>query len=57
MRMIEHERLQAIGMVYGDIMYMVYVERITIDSNDIIRIISAREATKEEKRYYAYGLA
>ncbi len=51
------ERLQAVGMVYGDIMYMVYVERITVDNNDIIRIISARHATKEEERYYAYGLA
>lgn len=51
------ERLQAVGMVYGDIMYMVYVERVTVDNNDIIRIISARHATKEEERYYAYGLA
>ena len=51
------ERLQAVGMVYGDIMYMVYVERITVDNKDIIRIISAREATKEEERIYAYGIA
>ena len=51
------ERLQAIGMVYGDIMYMVYVERITVDNKDIIRIISARDATKEEEKYYAYGIA
>ena len=39
------ERLQAVGMVYGDI------------NNDIIRIISARHATKEEEKYYAYRLA
>ena len=51
------ERLQAVGMVYGDIMYTVYVERVTVDNDDIIRIISARHATKEEERYYAYGLA
>ena len=51
------ERLQAVGMVYGDVMFIVYVERVTIDNDDIIRIISARHATKEEERYYAYGLA
>ncbi|MBQ9432635.1 MAG: BrnT family toxin [Synergistaceae bacterium] len=51
------ERLQAIGMVYGDVMFMVYVERVTMYNDDIIRIISARYATKEEERYYAYGLA
>ncbi|MBR0074662.1 MAG: BrnT family toxin [Synergistaceae bacterium] len=49
--------MQAIGMVYGDVMFMVYVERVTMYNDDIIRIISARYATKEEERYYAYGLA
>lgn len=51
------EKLQAVGMVYGDVMFMVYVERVTMDNDDIIRIISARHATKGEERYYAYGLA
>ena len=51
------ERLQAVGMIYGDVMFIVYVERVTVDNDDIIRIISARNATKEEERYYAYGLA
>ena len=51
------ERLQAVGMVYGDVMFIVYVERVTVDNDDIIRIISARHATREEERYYAYGLA
>ena len=51
------ERLQAVGMVYGDVMFIVYVERVTMDNDDIIRIISARHATREEERYYAYGLA
>ncbi len=51
------ERLQAVGLVYGDIMYMVYVEHITLNNEDIIRIISARNATKEEEEFYAYGLA
>ena len=51
------ERLQAVGMVYGDVMFIVYVERVTVDNDDIIRIISARHATREEERYYAYGFA
>ncbi len=51
------ERLQAIGMVYGDVMFIVYVERVTVDNADITRIISARYATGQEDRYYAYGLA
>ena len=49
------ERLQAIGIVYGDVMFMVYVERITIDKEDVIRIISAREATRQEERKYDNG--
>ena len=32
---------------------IVYVERVTINANDIIRIISAREATRKEKMRYA----
>ena len=36
-------------------MFVVYVERIQIDGNDIIRIISARRAEKEERRRYVNG--
>ena len=46
------ERLQALGMIYGNVMYMVYVERITVDNEDVIRIISARKATKREENVY-----
>ena len=51
------ERLEAIGSIYGDVIFMVYVERLTIDNEDIIRIISARDATREEEKLYAYGVA
>ena len=44
-------------MIYGYVMFIVYVKRVTVDNNDVIRIKSARHATKEEKRYYAYVLA
>ena len=49
------ERLDVIGMVYGDIMFVVYVDRITRDNNSIIRIISARLAERKEEKIYAYG--
>ena len=49
--------MQAVGMIYGDVMFIVYVERVIMDNDYIIRIISARHATKEEERYYAYGSA
>ena len=46
------ERWDAIGFFEGGIFFVVYVERITIDDNDIIRIISARYADKKEKKRY-----
>lgn len=49
------ERLDVIGMVYGHVTYMVYVERVTVDNEDVIRIISARHATKEEEKIYDNG--
>lgn len=49
------ERLDVIGMVYGNVTYMVYVERVTVDNDDVIRIISARHATKEEEKIYDNG--
>ncbi|MBQ4431458.1 MAG: BrnT family toxin [Synergistaceae bacterium] len=51
------ERLNAIGLVYGNMMYMVYVERVTVDNEDVVRIISARKATKQEAKIYDYGLS
>ena len=49
------ERWDVIGWIIGKLMFVVYVERVTIDGNDIIRIISAREAVKEEKIRYVNG--
>ena len=49
------ERFDIIGMAYNNLMFVVYVERITIDSKDVIRIISARLAERKEERIYAYG--
>lgn len=46
------ERFDVIGFFEGGIMFVVYVERITTDDNDIIRIISARFADRKEKRRY-----
>ncbi len=39
------ERFIVIGMVDGDILYVVYTER-----KDVIRIVSARRATKREQK-------
>ena len=49
------ERWDAIGFFEAGIMFVVYVERLTIDGNDIIRIISARYAERREKRRYVNG--
>ncbi len=46
------ERWNAIGIFEAGIMFVVYVERITLDDNDVIRIISARYAEREEKKRY-----
>ena len=46
------ERWDAIGFFEAGIMFVVYVERITIDGNEVIRIISARYAERKEKRRY-----
>lgn len=50
------ERWDTIGTIGGNLlMFVVYVERIQINGNDIIRIISARRAEKEERRRYVNG--
>ncbi|MBR0035990.1 MAG: BrnT family toxin [Synergistaceae bacterium] len=46
------ERFDVIGFFEGGIMFVVYVERITVEDNDINRIISARFADRKEKRRY-----
>ncbi len=49
------ERMNIIGMLSRITMFVVYAERVTIDDNDIIRIISARRAERNEIRRYVYG--
>ena len=50
------ERLNAIGAIGAETtIFVVYVERITVDNSDIIRIISARKTTKEERKRYVNG--
>ena len=49
------ERWDAIGVFEAGILFVVYVERVTAGGNDIIRIISARYAEKEEKKRYVSG--
>ena len=50
------ERLDAIGAIGAETtIFVVYVERVTVGRNDIIRIISARKTTKEERKRYVNG--
>lgn len=49
------ERFDAIGFFETGIMFVVYVERITINDAEVIRIISARYAERDEKRRYVEG--
>ena len=50
------ERFDVIGMIAGDkAIFVVYVDRITAGGNDIIRIISARKAEREERMRYVNG--
>ncbi len=46
------ERWNAIGIFEAGILFVVYVERITLNDKDVIRIISARYAEREEKKRY-----
>ena len=50
------ERFDAIGMIAGNrTIFVVYVDRVAIGGEDIIRIISARRAEKEERKRYVDG--
>ena len=46
------ERWDIIGVFDAGIVFVVYVERITVNDDDIIRIISARYAERKEKKRY-----
>ena len=49
------ELWDAIGVFDAGILFVVYVERISVYGTDVIRIISAREATRKEKKRYVDG--
>lgn len=49
------ERWQAIGEVNGLAVLLVAHKQSDIDGGEIIRIISARRATKAERRFYEQG--
>ena len=50
------ERMDAIGSIgLHMLLFVVYVERITTDDDDIIRIISARRAVRKEIKRYVNG--
>lgn len=49
------ERFSVTGIAYPVVLFVIYVERVTIDGEDVFRIISARRATKEEEYEYDYG--
>jgi len=44
----DEERWRIIGLAGGKVLFVVYVER----DDDVIRIISARQASKREERHY-----
>ena len=49
------ERWDIVGMFNKIMLFVVYVERIKVGDDDIIRIISARKAVKKEVRRYVNG--
>ena len=54
----EEHRCCIIGSTFSfELLFVVYVERITQDDRDIYRIISARPANKKEEKLYERGLS
>ena len=49
------ERFDITGMAEGQMMFVVYVERITVEGEDVFRIISARLAGRKERHRYDDG--
>jgi uncharacterized DUF497 family protein len=50
-------RYRLLGMTFSSLLLVViFVERITLDGEDVFRIISARRATKEERLDYEQNL-
>lgn len=54
----EEPRRSIIGSTANfEILFVVYVERITQDNKDIYRIISARPANRKEEKMYESGIS
>ncbi len=53
----DEERFHIIGMALQGLVFVVYVERVTVEGEDVLRIISARRAVKKEVNKYVYGIA
>ena len=54
----DEERSRIIGkamFLASPVLFVVFVERYTVDDRQIIRLISAREATKKEVRRYEHS--
>lgn len=49
------ERWDIVGMFHRIMLFVVFVERVTVGEDDIIRIISARKADRKEIRRYING--
>lgn len=50
------ERFSVTGLVASLVFFVVYVERVSTDGKDVLRIISARQATKKERLKYVNGI-
>jgi uncharacterized DUF497 family protein len=50
-------RLEVLDMSYtaSNLLFVVFMERITLEGEDVLRIISARKATKRERLDYEKG--
>ncbi len=46
------ERLKVIGQIEVGVYVVITTERVNIDGEEVIRLISARKATSHERRYY-----
>ncbi len=51
-RCTQEERLQALGMTKAIVLLLVVHTHVTDDNEEVVRIISARRATKQERRIY-----
>lgn len=49
------KRIQAIGRVSFGVLFVVYTERVNRDGEDVVRIISARKASRKEREEYEAG--